>query len=223
MTKPSATDTNAIRQDILDYCLLSMQYGLNFNTQGNISVKLRDRQEIIITPSDIEYDKMSVDDMVVVDLDGRLLKGDHLPSSEVDVHAAIYRRRPDVAAIVHTEPIYSNVFGVLGRPIEGALINMVLYTKGAVPIMPFAPSNSAEFGDAMCDVMGEKNAVVWANHGLLTVADNLRDAFKTSVAVESAAKVLYAALGLDPSPTVLRYEDVVGSDSESEGSDVAWR
>ena len=54
----------------------------------------------------------------------------------------MYRRRPDVTAIVHTEPVYSNVFGVLGRPIDGVLINMVLYTKGPVPIMPFAPSNS---------------------------------------------------------------------------------
>lgn len=219
MTTPSTADTSAIRQEILDYCLLSMQYGLNFNTQGNISVILRDEQKIIITPTDIGYEKMTVDDMVVVDLDGRFLEGAHPASSEVDVHAAVYRRRPDVTAIVHTEPIYTNVFGVLGRPIDGVLINMVLYTKGAVPIMPFAPSNSAEFGDAMCDVMGETNAVVWANHGLLTVADNLRDAFKTSVAVESAAKVLLAALGLDPSPTILRYEDVVGSDSVGEGSD----
>ncbi|PID98177.1 MAG: hypothetical protein CSA83_01735 [Actinomycetales bacterium] len=60
----------------------------------------------------------------------------------------------------------------------------------------------------MCDVMGDLNAVVWANHGLLTVGDNLRDAFKTTVAVESAAKVLLHARNITDNPIVLRYEDL---------------
>jgi len=83
---------------------------------------------------------------------------------------------------------------------------MVIYTKGDVPIMPFELSNNTEFGEHMCDVMGDLNAVVWANHGLLTVGPNLRDAFKTSVAVESAAKVQAYAAGLTDSPIVLEYE-----------------
>jgi L-ribulose-5-phosphate 4-epimerase len=199
-------DLHAQAGEILDYCLRSMQYGLNFNTQGNISVRLPGTDRFMITPTDLEYDRMSADDMVVVDADANVISGRHAPSSEVTVHLAVYRRRPDVQAIVHTEPVFSNVFGVMGEPIEGALVNMVIYTKGAVPIMPFALSNRTEFGDAMCDVMGERNAVVWANHGLLTVGTSLRDAFKTSVAVESAAKVLlYARLGTDK-PIVLDYD-----------------
>jgi ribulose-5-phosphate 4-epimerase/fuculose-1-phosphate aldolase len=101
--------------------------------------------------------------------------------------------------------VFSNVWGVIGEPILGALVNMVIYTKGAVPIMPFALSNRTEFGDAMCDVMGDLNAVVWANHGLLTVGPDLRTAFKTSVAVESAAKVLLHARSVTDKPIVLYY------------------
>jgi L-fuculose-phosphate aldolase len=74
--------------------------------------------------------------------------------------------------------------------------------------MPFALSNRTEFGDAMCDVMGDLNAVVWGNHGLLTVGPNLRDAFKTSVAVESAAKVLLHARSVTEKPTVLDYNSL---------------
>ncbi|MBU2667918.1 class II aldolase/adducin family protein [Actinoplanes bogorensis] len=201
------TDLRAVKQSVLDYCLLSMQYGLNFNTQGNISVRLGENR-FLITPTDLEYDRMTADDMVIVDSEANVIEGPHQPSSEVTVHLAVYRRRPDVNAIVHTEPVFANVFGVAGEPITGALVNMVIYTKGDVPIMPFALSNRTSFGDAMCDVMGDLNAVVWANHGLLTVGDNLRDAFKTTVAVESAAKVLVHARALTDKPIVLDYKSL---------------
>ena len=183
-----------IKQDIVDYCRRSMEYGLNFNTQGNISVRVPSSGLIAITPTDLGYDQMTADDIVVVDPDGQLIEGDHQPSSETDVHLVVYRRRPDVNAVVHTEPTYSNVFGALGRPIEGVLVNMIIYSRGPVPIMPFMPSNSTEFGEAMVKVLGDLNAVVWGNHGLMTVGPDLPLAFKTSVAVESAARVQHAAL-----------------------------
>lgn len=202
-------DIDAAKRDILAYCLRSMEYGLNFNTQGNISIRVPDREDrFLITPTDLEYDKMTADDIVLVDSNSNLIEGKHQPSSEVTVHMAVYRRRPDVNAIVHTEPIFANVWGSIGEPITGTLVNMVIYTKGDVPIMPFALSNNSAFGDAMCDVMGELNAVVWANHGLLTVGDNLRDAFKTSVAVESAAKVLLYARTITDKPIVLDYKSL---------------
>ncbi|MFT0761803.1 class II aldolase/adducin family protein [Actinomyces sp. F1_1611] len=200
-------DLEAAKQEILDYCLRSMDYGLNFNTQGNISIRVPgDKERYLITPTDLEYDLMSADDMVLVDGDCNVIEGKHGPSSEVTVHVATYRRRPDVHAIVHTEPVYTNVWGVIGEPIQGALVNMVIYTKGEVPIMPFALSNNSAFGDAMCDVMGDLNAVVWANHGLLTVGPDLRTAFKTSVAVESSAKVMTMARGITQFPIVLDYQ-----------------
>ncbi|GHF22937.1 class II aldolase/adducin family protein [Pseudolysinimonas yzui] len=203
----TAFDMKKARQEILDYCLRSMEYGLNFNTQGNISLRVPDEvNRFLITPTDLEYDRMTADDIVLVDENATVIDGPHEPSSEVTVHLAVYRRRPDVTAIVHTEPVFANVWGVIGEPITGTLVNMVIYTKGDVPIMPFALSNNTAFGDAMCDVMGDKNAVVWANHGLLTVGDNLRDAFKTSVAVESAARVLLHARSVTDKPIVLDFE-----------------
>lgn len=201
-----------VKQEILDYCLQSMEHGLNFNTQGNISRHFPQQDLVAITPSDLEYDRMVADDVVVVDKNGEVVEGDLAPSSEVDVHLATYRRRPDVNAIVHTEPVFSNIFGAVGRPIDGVLVNMVIYTKGPVPIMPFQQSNCAKFGEEMCNVMGDLNAVIWGNHGLLTVGDTLREAYKTTVAVESAARVLHGALQIDASPTVLDYA-TLGLDS----------
>lgn len=200
-------DLAQAKRDIHEYCLRSMEYGLNFNTQGNISIRVPGvADRFLITPTDLEYDKMSPNDLVLVNGNSEVIEGTLLPSSEVTVHMAVYKRRPDVNAIVHSEPVFSNVWGVVGEPILGTLVNMVIYTKGNVPVMPFELSNNTEFGERMCDVMGELNAVVWANHGLLTVGENLRDAFKTSVAVESAAKVQAYARGVTDSPIVLEYD-----------------
>ncbi|WP_151524560.1 class II aldolase/adducin family protein [Serinicoccus kebangsaanensis] len=210
----TAFDLDQARASILAYSLRSMEYGLNFNTQGNISIRVPGEQErFLITPTDLEYDRMSPEDIVLVDARGEVVEGRHEPSSEVTVHLATYRRRPDAHAIVHTEPPYANVWGVIGEPIRGTLVNMVIYTKGEVPIMPFAQSNNAAFGDAMCDVMGDTNAVVWANHGLLTVGADLRQAFKTTVAVESAAKVQLGARAVTDSPIVLDYASLGFSDA----------
>ena len=207
MTDTATFDLQAAREEILEYCLRSMEYGLNFNTQGNISIRVPGAEnQYLITPTDLEYDRMTPADIVLVNDRYEVLDGHLLPSSEVTVHVAVYQRRPDVQAIVHSEPVFTNVWGVVGEPILGTLVNMVIYTKGDVPIMPFELSNSAVFGEHMCDVMGDLNAVVWANHGLLTVGPDLRTAFKTSVAVESAAKVLTYARSITSSPIVLEYD-----------------
>lgn len=205
MTTLDTFDLQAARESVLAYCLESVELGLNFNTQGNISVRIPGTETFLITPTDLEYDKMTPADLVVVDEDANVVDGRLQPSSEVTVHLAVYAARPDVQAIVHTEPTFANVFGVLGEPIRGALVNMVIYTKGDVPIMPFALSNSTEFGVQMASYLKDRNAVVWANHGLLTVGPNLRDAFKTTVAVESAAKVLTHARAITSDPIVLDY------------------
>ena len=204
---PMSLVDSHIKQEILDCCRRSVQYGLNFNTQGNISVRVPATGLIAITPAGLDYDRMTADDIVVVDAEGRRVEGERQPSSETDVHLVVYRRRPDVNAIVHTEPVYSNVFGVLGRPIEAVLINMVIYSRGPVPVMPFMPSNSTEFGEAMVKVLGTRNAVIWGNHGLMTVGADLTSAFRCNVAVETAARVQHAALCLGQ-PHVLSYAEL---------------
>ncbi|WP_456823466.1 class II aldolase/adducin family protein [Cellulomonas sp. P5_E12] len=204
----AARATPQVRDEILYYCRESVRAGLNFNTQGNISVRLSD-EAIVITPSGVRYDLMTPDDLLVVDLDGNVLSGSLLPSTELPVHLAHYRRRPEVRAIVHTESTFVNVLGVLGRTIDPVLLNMVLYAKGPVPVMPFEFSTHAEFGGRSAELMGDDvNAVVWANHGLLAVGTTLELAFKVAVAVEENAEVLHHA-SLAGVPNVLVYDRIV--------------
>jgi len=190
----------ALREEIVYYCRESVRCGLNFNTQGNISVRLpavgHSPEAIVITPSGVRYDRMVPEDLLVVAMDGTVLEAGTgcEPSTELPVHLAHYRHRPDVRAVVHTESTYVNVLGALGHPIEPVLLNMVLYAKGAVPVMPFEFSTHAEFGARSARLLGDDvNAVVWANHGLLAVGPSLDLAFKVAVAVEENAKVLHLA------------------------------
>jgi L-ribulose-5-phosphate 4-epimerase len=200
-----------VRDEIMYYCLESVRGGLNFNTQGNISVRLPEHDAIVITPSDVRYDAMSPEDMMVVGYDGTVLEagtrdGSYLPSTELPVHLATYRHRPDANAIVHTESTFVNVLGALGQPIVPVLLNMILYAKGEVPIMPFQFSTNSEFGELSAQILGDDvNAVVWANHGLLAVGTSLKLAFKVAVAVEENAEVLYYAQRAG-TPHVLEYD-----------------
>jgi len=167
---------------------------------------------VVITPSGVRYDVMTPDDLLVVDLDGNVLSGSLPPSTELPVHLAHYHRRPEVRAIVHTESTFVNVLGVLGRTVDPVLLNMVLYAKGPVPVMPFEFSTHAEFGRRSAEVMGDDvDAVVWANHGLLAVGTTLERAFKVAVAVEENAEVLHHA-SLAGVPNVLVYDDIVVPD-----------
>ena len=200
MSEQTSRASLTLREDIVYYSRESVRVGLNFNTQGNMSVRLPavgpEPEAIVITPSGVRYDRMAPEDLVVISMDGAILEPGtgYAPSTELPVHLAHYRRRPDAGAMVHTESTYVNVLGALGRAIEPVLLNMVLYARGTVPVMPFEFSTSAEFGERSAQAMGDGvNAVVWANHGLFCAGADLALAFRVAVAVEENAKVLYLA------------------------------
>lgn len=170
------------------------QIGLVPLTQGNLSLRDPISGIILVTPHDYPYDQLTAEDVVAVDLDGNVIEGKREPSSESPVHLAVYEKRPQVQAIVHAEPIYTNVFGVLHRPIAPLHVGALIDVGGEVPVMPFAPSGSRQFGYDMLEVMGDRNAVVWANHGMLAVGDTLSKAIHCTVMVEIAAQMYHMAL-----------------------------
>ncbi|MCA9905183.1 MAG: class II aldolase/adducin family protein [Anaerolineae bacterium] len=168
--------------------------GLMPLTQGNLSLRDPSSGLILVTPHDYDYDGMTPDDIVVVDIDGNIIAGKHEPSAETQVHLAVYERRPEVFGIVHAEPVYTNVFGVLHKPIAPVHVGMAIDVGGECPVMPFEHSGSREFGYHMLEYMGNKNAVIWANHGMLSVGPTLRKAIHCAVLLEMTAKIYHAAL-----------------------------
>jgi len=160
-----------------------------------------------VTPHDYPYDVMTAEDLVVVDAAGRVVAGHLEPSHETAVHLAVYRARPDIHAIVHTEPVYTNMFGILGKAIEPVVVSLLVGLGGPVPVMPFMPSGSTAFGEKMLAVMNPGYAVIWANHGLLTAGTTVEEAYRRTVVVENTAQIYHLAL-LHGQPRILTQTDL---------------
>jgi len=192
-----------IKRDIVTYSKLSSAMGLTPNTQGNISARDPQTGYIAVTPHDLRYEIMTWEDIVVVDLDGNQVEGHCTPSSETPVHLAVYRARPDVFGVVHSEPVYTNCFGALGMPIEPVVVALLVDIGGSVPVMPFMPSGSSAFGEELLRVMGDRNGVIWGNHGLLTHGKDLDQAFRRTVIIENVAHIYYLTQSLGKTPVIL--------------------
>ena len=187
-------NTLALKQELVDGAALVAGIGLVPLTQGNLSLRDPDSGHILMTPHDFSYEQMTTDDVLVLDLAGNIIEGNREPSHESQVHLAVYERRADAMGIVHAEPIYTNLFGVLHKSIAPLHVGALIDVRGDVPVMPFAPSGSRQFGYDMLDVMGDRNAVVWANHGMLALGDSLQKAIHCTVMVEISAQLYHMAL-----------------------------
>lgn len=187
-------DLLSLKQELVEGAALIASIGLVPLTQGNLSLRDPRTGHILMTPHDFPYDQLQPDDVLVLDLAGNVIEGEREPSHESQVHLAVYERRADAMGIVHAEPIYTNLFGVLHKPIAPLHVGTLIDVRGEVPVMPFAPSGSRQFGYDMLEVMGDKNAVVWANHGMLAVGDSLSKAIHCTVMVEISAQLYHMAL-----------------------------
>ena len=187
-------DLVSLKQELIAGAALVASIGLVPLTQGNVSLRDPKTGYVLMTPHDYPYDQLTTDDVLVMDLAGNVIEGDREPSHESQVHLAVYERRADARGIVHAEPIYTNLFGVLHKPIAPLHVGTLIDVRGEVPVMPFAPSGSRQFGYDMLEVMGDRNAVVWANHGMLALGNSLQKAIHCTVMVEISAQLYHMAL-----------------------------
>ncbi len=190
----AAQDMRGLKRELVEGAAQVASIGLVPLTQGNLSLRDPQSGHVLMTPHDFPYDQLTTDDVLVLDLAGEVIDGEREPSHESQVHLAVYERRADAAAIVHAEPIYTNLFGVLHKAIAPLHVGTLIDVRGEVPVMPFAPSGSRQFGYDMLEVMGDRNAVVWANHGMLAIGDSLAKAIHCTVMVEISAQLYHMAL-----------------------------
>lgn len=187
----------SLREELLYYTHKLAASGLVRHTQGNLSARDPATGYICVTPSGMEYDAMSPADMVVVDEGGALVEGRWKPTVETPTHLRVYHARPDARAIIHAHAPYATAFGVAYKPIPMVLMEAACCLGGPVPVAPYMMSGSAEFGQLILDAMGQGNAVVWGNHGILVAGPSLKQALSMAHAVEDNAQayLLAAELG----------------------------
>ena len=167
-------------------------------TSGNLSVYDRDTGNMVITPTSIPYETITLADMVVMDLDGNVKSGRHKPSSEWRMHAAVYQAKPEVRAIIHTHSPYATAFAVNHRNIPAILIEMVPFLGGDVPLAKFAMPGTAEVGLEAVKVLKDRTCCLLANHGVLAIGKDLAETHIRAVYTEDAAKICTIALSNGP-------------------------
>ena len=160
---------------------------------GNLSVIDRGAGRIVITPSGIPYYDLAAEDIVVCDRQGRAVEGRRKPSSEVGFHAALYDHRPDIGAVVHTHSVYATTLACLHMEIP-AVHYLVGYAGAKVPLAPYATFGTPALARSLVDSAGQANAVLLANHGLVTCGADLPAAFTVAEEIEFVARIYYQTL-----------------------------
>jgi len=165
---------------------------LTVGSGGNLSVFNRKRGLIAISPSGVEYPQMTPGDVVVIDTSGTVRQGACKPSSELGIHLAIYRRRPEACAVVHTHSVYATTLACLGWELPAAHY-LVAFSGTKVPLAPYATFGTPELADKVLEAAEGFNAVLMANHGLVAMGPSLPRAFTVAEEIEFAARVYFQA------------------------------
>jgi L-fuculose-phosphate aldolase len=181
-----------LRRDLADFGRMLHTQGFVAATDGNLSVRL-DAERILITPTGFSKGMMHPEDMIIVDLRGRKLSGTHDPSSEIVMHLTIYRMRPDVGAVVHAHPCTATGFASAGIALDQPLCSEIVITLGTVPLAPYATTGTMELSESLEPFIPYHDAILMANHGVVTYGEDLPRAFMRMEAVEHYAKIVLAA------------------------------
>jgi L-ribulose-5-phosphate 4-epimerase len=150
---------------------------------------------IVIKPSGLSYDELTPESMVVIDLHGRVVEGDLSPSSDAATHAYIYRSMDGVGGVVHTHSPYATAWAAHGLPIPCVLTSIADEFGGDIPVGPFARIGGEEIGKGVVETLAgsRSRAVLMRNHGVFAIGASARDAVKTAVMCEDAARTLLLA------------------------------
>ena len=194
------------RKEIVEYGKKLITSGLTKGTGGNISIFNRKENLMAISPSGIDYFETNPEDVVIMDLDGKVVDGDKKPSSEYAMHSIFYKKRDDIDAVVHTHSVYSTVLATLrtGLPASSYL---VAFSGLDVRCAEYASFGSKELAENAFKAMEDRYAVFLANHGLLTGAQDLANAFNKAEEIEHCAEVYYRAKSIGD-PVILDEEEM---------------
>lgn len=198
---------SAAREELLDAVLRLDAAGLNVNASGNLSV--RTGRRLLVTPSGIAPDAMTVDDLVALEDDGAPVEPTgRTPTSEWRLHVEVYRRRPDVAAIVHTHAPEATAASTTGKPIPAVHYVVARFGGPELACAPYATYGTADLAAAVADTLGaDRSACLLANHGAISIASELATAVALTLDLEWFCGVYRRALTFGV-PTVLGSDEI---------------
>jgi L-ribulose-5-phosphate 4-epimerase len=197
----------ALHADLVRYELVTW-------TSGNISARVPGANLMVIKPSGVDYSDLTPASMVVCNLDGELVEGDHAPSSDAAAHGYVYREMIHVGGVVHTHSTYATAWSARAEAIPCVLTAQADEFGGEIPVGPFALIGGDAIGKAIVDTLSQHRspAVLMRNHGVFTIGRDARAAVKAAVMCEDVARTVHLArvlgepLAIDPADVDALYE-----------------
>ncbi len=185
------------RQELVAVCRRMYERGYIAGLDGNASVRLGERR-ILATPAGRPKGELDLDDLVVTDPEGRPLHGSGTPSSELRVHLAAYRLRPEVQAVVHAHPPYALAHSLAGVSLAPHVVPETVATLGRIADTDYGTPGTPELAQRMEDALRCHDAVLMERHGTVTLGVDLSQAYYRLEALEHTARILYLARTLGP-------------------------
>ena len=181
-----------IRREICHYGKMVYDKGFVAATDGNISMRMM-TDRMFITPSASCLGNLNVNDLAYVDVNGYVLQSNCNPSSELPMHLEIYKKRPEVNAIIHTHPANSTAFTIAGESFEQPVLPELIPGIGDVPIAKYATPSTHESAVVISELIKNHDVIILDHHGVVTVGIDLQEAFYKLERLEHAASTLLAA------------------------------
>ena len=166
---------------------------------------------LAITPSAVEYTTMTPEDIVVLNKEGETIEGHYSPTSEYPMHTLLYRRRPDIGAVIHSHAPMATVFAATYKTMPLVLTESGGTIGHSVKVAPYTSAGSAELGEICLEVMGDDGtAVLMGSHRLVLVGRNLANAYSSTHGVEDNARVVIYARASGATPRIIS-DDMVAT------------
>jgi L-fuculose-phosphate aldolase len=214
------TSETQLRLDLIAAAQRLLREGLVEGTAGNLSARTP-QGRVLLTPTALAYETMTPDDLVLCDLGGNVLEGRRAPTSERALHLAVLRAHPELGAVVHSHAKFASMFAVAREPLPCAIEEFQMHVGGDVRVADYRVTGSDELGEECARHLGERAAVLMANHGLLAVGSDLAEALHVTALVERSAEIVLGARVLGrvealPAETLARFAHVYMARRKSE-------
>jgi L-fuculose-phosphate aldolase len=185
----------SLQKDLIEIGKRVYARGYVASNDGNISIRI-DRKHILLTPTGISKGYMKPGDLMIVDYNGKVIRGRKKPSSEMFMHLWIYKERPDVNGICHAHPPYATGFAAAGIPLDQYVLPEVVITLGTIPLVPYGLTGTEEFYAPLLPLIQTYDAFLLANHGALTLGTDIFNAYYKMETLEHFAHILFVARNL---------------------------
>ncbi len=195
---------NDLRQQLCEIGRRMYARGMVAANDGNLSVRLSDGN-ILTTPTGVSKGFMSPETMAIVDRESRVLGGGK-PSTEILMHLFIYRERPEVRAVVHAHPIHATGFAMAGLALENCVAAEIIATLGSIPLANYGTPSTPELGESLRPHIHRADAILLANHGVVTMGADLGEAYFRLERVEHYAQIVAVARQLGGEKSLPRGE-----------------